>query len=357
MLNSGWHLKSLVAAVGLIAALGVGPGTAAEPDSLVVDLAIVPFANNTGQSEAHELLMPRLEGLLTGRGLNIVTSGELRPLLREYRVRSRGWISRRGVALIGDQTGAEQLLLGSWDILRTEGNIEIGVSLRLLDRASLKLVRAVSLGHTGEDRVGWLDQGRLGDVAELAGIVLAEAVAELFPGTPPAPPVAGCRRLAVVPLDNYAGTEHAGDVVTNVLLSRLLAAGYDVVEPGFVRELELTREVVNRGGVDRASAAAILAELGACQVITGAVQQFDPARGLATSSVPLFAAGLRSSDTRTGALLVSREVAGSGGDHDGFFQLGRVHAITPVVAAQLNRFVGSLPAANRKDSSHEAPNR
>ena len=156
----------------------------------------------------------------------------------------------------------------------------------------------------------------------------------------------------MIPLDNYSATEHAGDIVTNILLSGLLSSGYFVVEPGFVRELGLAREVLNRGGVDRGSAQAILDTLSACQVITGAVQRFDPARGLPTASVPRFAAGFRASSTRNGALYLMREIEGAGSDSDGFFQLGRVHAITTLVAEDMELFIADLRAANRKDIIH-----
>jgi len=356
-MRTGRHTV-LVVVVALYVALSASAGFAVQPESAVpdtVDLAVVPFANNTGQSDAHALLMPRLERLLTERGLTLVTSGELRPLLREHRVRSRGWIGKHGARLIGRETGTGFLLLGSWDVLKTSGNLEIGVSLRILDLENMVLIHAVSVAGTGEDAVSWLDLGRVEDLELLADSVLERAVDELIPYPEYAavrPSWRGCNHVAVIPLDDYSATEHAGDIVTNILLSGLLSAGYFVVEPGFVRELGLAREVMNRGGVDCGSAQAILDSLGACQVITGAVQRFDPSRGLPTVSVPRFADGFRASSTRNGTLYLTREIEGTGGDDDGIFQLGRVHAITPLIVEKMNRFIDDLLAANRKDIIH-----
>jgi|GEM_PF-1494606 len=353
----------LVTLLSLVLLVGPGRTCVAQTSVAPVDstrLAIVPFANNTGQGEAHALLMPTLERLLRDRGHDLVTSGELRPLLREHRVRSRGWIGKLGAQLIGDRTGVRFLLLGSWDVLKTQGNIEIGVSLRVLDLDRMVLVNAVSMAGTGEDKVSWLDLGRVTELEVLATAVLEQALADLLP-LPEYEEVPlswrGCNHVAVIPLDNYSATEHAGDIVTNILLSRLLSAGYFVVEPGFVRELGLAREVLNRGGVDRGSAQAILDSLGACQVITGDVQRFDPARGLPTISVPRFAAGFRSSSTRTGALYLMRELDGAGSEGEGLFQWGRQHAITPLIADKISRFVKDLLAANRKDIIHGPQNR
>lgn len=337
---------------GVATTAGAVPAMA-EAERGVVKLALVPFANNTGQAAAHTQLMPLLERLLTERGLAVVPSDTLRPLLRQHRIRSRGWISRQGAELIVSEVGADFLLLGSWDVLRETGNVEVGLSLRLLDPRSMTLVGAVSFGGSGEDRVGWLGRGRVDDVELLATRLIGQALDQLLPSLAGAAAInaaSGDCPLAIIPLDNFSAVPHAGDIVTGILLARLLSAGYPVVEPGFVRELGLVREVISRGGVDRASARALRDSLGVCRVITGAVQQFAPARGASVGSVPLLAVGLRVSSATRGVLLTADELEGAGDDADGVFQLGRVHAITPLAVARIDKFVAELTRTTRKDS-------
>lgn len=318
-------------------------------------VAILPFANHTGIPEAADLYMEALHGALGAHRVSYLTALSLRPVLREHRIRSRGWIDRRGAKIIAASTGVDYLVLGSWDILSEGANPEVGFSIRVLETASMALVAGVSTGGTGEDEVGWLDLGRVADVTVLADKVMNQAVGALLPF--PDPPSAvrswrGCNHLAVVPFDNFSGTLHAGDIVTNILLSRLLAEGYSVVEPGFVRELGLARETVVKGGVDRASARAIDEALGSCRVITGAVDRFEPARGDPSLSVPRLAVGLRVTSSRSGNLYLVRNLGGAGDDRQTIFHFGREHSLIALTDRVLEKFAYDLSEANREDILH-----
>jgi TolB-like protein len=348
---------SLVLAL-LAAVLSAGPASAQAPAAADTSgngrplLAILPFANNTGDPDAAEIFVPALHGALGRSRVTYLTAASLRPLLREQRIRSRGWIGRRGAEIIAAETGVRYLLLGSWDVLRRDGNVEAGFSLRVLDLESMALVAGLSRGGTGEDSVGWLDLGRVDDVATLTDTLLVRAVSDLVP-FPPAPQVQrswrGCNHLAVIPFDNFSETRHAGDVVTNILLSRLLAEGYFVVEPGFVRELGIAREAVVKGGVDRASARAIEEALGACRVVTGAVDVFEPARGDPSLSIPRIEVGLRVTSSASGNLYMIRNLQAAGDDKQSVFRLGRVYALSTLADKLLERFAQELKEANRED--------
>ena len=327
----------------------------APPDTTVPVLAILPFADNTVRSDADSLFTATLHRLLTEYEISHVPARDLRPLLRHDRIRSRGWIGRRGMARVAAETGASYLLLGSWDVYRDAGNLEVGLSLRILDVAAETLVAATSRGGTGEDTVGWLDLGRVEAMDVLVDAVMRRALDDLLP-IPPAPAVQpsgpGCNHLAVIPFDNFSETVSAGDIMTNVVLSRLLAAGYFVVEPGFVRELGLARETVVKGGVDRASAHAIRDALGACQVITGAVETFEPARGLPTVSVPRIAVGVRVTEVESGHVYTMRELVGAGDDGQTVFQHGRIHGLIPLALRLVQEFTEEFSQENRKDIIH-----
>jgi hypothetical protein len=318
-------------------------------------LAILPFANNTARGDADSLYTVLLHRLLAERGVAFIPSAELRPALRSRRIRSRGWIGREGMELLVAETGARYLLLGSWDVYRDSGNPEVGFSLRVLDTEAEALVAAVSLGGTGEDTVGWLDLGRIESMEELATAVMGRALDMLVPLPPPPevrPSWRGCNHLAVIPFDNFSETPYAGDIMTNVVLSQLLAAGYFVLEPGFVRELELARETVVKGGVDRASARAIRTALGACRVITGAVETFEPARGLPSVSVPRIAVGIRVTYVESGNLYAMREIEGAGDDGQSVFQKGRIHGLIPLANRLIRDYAVELSKDNREDIIH-----
>ena len=123
-----------------------GQEAAAVTDSLPPEFLILPVANYSEVGAAHTELVPRLHESFDRIGVSYMTSEELRPLLRKHRIRSQGWIGMEDARILRRETLARYLLLGSWDIFRTEVNPEIGLSLRVLDLENMTLVGAVSVG-------------------------------------------------------------------------------------------------------------------------------------------------------------------------------------------------------------------
>ena len=327
----------------------------AAPDSLAPLFLVLPVVNYSEKGEAHTLLMPRLYENLDRLGVTYRTADDIRPLLREHRIRSRGWAGLEGARILRQETRARYLILGSWDVFRTEINPEIGLSLRILDLENMTLVSAASVGLTGADFTRALGLGRITSSEELADLAMQRAIDALLPlpdYNEPRLSFRGCFQVALIPFDNYSNTPNAGDIVTNIVLSRLLSQGYFVVEPGFVRELGLTLEVVNRGGVDYGSARSILASFGACRVVTGSVEKFDTARGTPIQTVPRVALGIRVMSPEDGNLYMMEELQGEGDDGEGMFQSGRTHALVTLVNSVLQDFVDKLVANNREDIIH-----
>jgi hypothetical protein len=333
----------------------VDPGEVAPPTVL-----IMPVVNYSEKGEAHQILLPRLLAALDRQGLTYLTSEAMRPMLRAHRIRSRGWIGLEAAKTLRHETGARFVLLASWDVFQDDLNPELALSLRILDLERMELTRAVSEGATGADFTRLLGLGTITDIGELADVVVDRSVEALFQA--PAseddhPPLPGCSRLALIPFDNFSGTPNAGDILTNIVLSRLMQHGYFVVEPGFVRELGLTLEVINRGGVDRRSAREILAGFGACLVMTGTVEDFSTARGEPTLTVPKLALGIRIMAPQNGTLYLMEELGGAGDDGDGMFQGGRIHALVTLTNKIVSDFLDGVATKIREDSLHDEASR
>lgn len=329
-----------------------GQEAAAVTDSLPPEFLILPVANYSEVGEAHTELVPRLHESFDRIGVSYMTSEELRPLLRKHRIRSQGWIGMEDARILRRETLARYLLLGSWDIFRTEVNPEIGLSLRVLDLENMTLVGAVSVGLTGADFTKALGLGRIYDIGELADVVMGKAFESLFPVASFQDPrfsYRGCYQVALIPFDNYSGLPNAGDIMTHIVLSRLLTQGYFVVEPGFVRELGLTLEIINRGGVDRRSASSLLASFDACRVVTGSVETFAAARGEPTVTVPELALGIRVMSPQEGNLYMMEELQGAGDDGDGMFQGGRIHSLVQLANKVLQEYLDEVAENNRED--------
>ncbi len=336
---------------------GTRPGPAPVPRTGTVPqyrVALMPFANYCRRSEAGRLLLPRITAGLTAAGLDVVTGPDLRTVLRRHRIRSQGMIGCREALLLARELDLDFLLLGSWDVYEEGTNPELGMSLRVLDPVTMRLVSAVSRGRTAVDEVGWLGRGRVDSLATLADLLVHDVLAGILPLPPVGKPVAIFPRAVVVPLDNLSESDNAGAVCGAILISRLMARGFSVVEPGFVRESQLDRETAYRGGIDLDNLRALVDSKHAQVVIAGTVDVFatggDPASG-----VPAVALGLREIDPHTGRLLLAREIRMRGDDHDGWFQRGRIHGLIMLTARACDAFITDLEtrlitAAERRNS-------
>ncbi len=305
-------------------------------------VAMVPFANYTDHSQARDLLEPRLVAGLREGGLTVVTSADLRPLLRQHRIRSQGMIGRAEAVILTRELDLDYLLLGSWDVLGEGGNPELGCSVRVLDLQSLRLVRAVSVGMTGQDHVGMLGLGAVDSLTVLADRIVADVLHAVLPLTRTGDVTPSGPLYAVVELDNLSDMDHAGEICTGILVSRLMKAGYGVLEPGYLRELQLDLETGFRGRIDRQNMRALVERYPVHLVITGTVDVLARAVGNSATSAPRVALGLRVIDPRTGLVRMTREIAFSGADHPGWFQQGRVHGLSEVATEAFDEFVNEL---------------
>lgn len=305
---------------------------------------VLPFADYT-DAQTGRRLAPQLEAELAARNIEIVGNAEIRPILRSLRIRSSEGIGQDELRRLAAEIEFDFLVLGSWDILRDGGNPEFGLSMRVLDRDGGRIVRAVSTGATGDDFTGLLGRGRLLQLDDLVRHTLPVFVSELLADTnesPRARAVSGCRRVAIIPLDDAVERVPAGPIVQNSILARLVQAGYEVVEPGFVRELMLESEIAARGGVDLPTSRLLSERLGVCRVITGEVDRFEWATGDPATTVPSVAFGLRTVLPVEGLIDRVWELERTGSESDRFLQRGRIHAVHPLIRAALKEWTNEL---------------
>lgn len=343
--RSGWSAAFAVCLGVFLVATGASQEIDAAPPILVL-----PFANLTETSEAASVLTPRFYERLEGTGVRFVRDEELRPLLREHRIRSRGEIGSRDAETLRSRTGARLALLGSWDIYESGESTEIAVSARLLDLEGMVVLGAWSVARSGQDDVGLFGVGRVGEMEPLAAKVLDLLFEKLMPALrAPARTDGGespLSRVAVVAFDNVSDYDRAGDVVTNVVLSELGARGFTVVEPGLVNEVLIDERSRSKGMIELRTLEALRARAEIGLLVTGVVERFEPARG--EEAVPEFAVGARVLDAAAGRLLLAFEDERSGRDAETVLGMGRRHSVGRLAGDVVRRFVERVDDAREK---------
>lgn len=240
-------------------------------------IAMLPMANYSGDAQATEDVIPIVISTLEASG-GIIGPGELRPILREHRIRAVGLIGRDGAEAIASDLGVEFLLLGSLDFYRAGDNPAIGFSLHMIHVPEMIPFWAVSVSATGDQFIGMLGRGGIGSVDSLATRLAKDAAGQMQDATRDRTSGgvnANSPMVAIVPFDDIDSDQPIGAIASSYLLTRLVDDGMRVVEPGVVRETFLEMNRAPRGEIDHELIDVLHDSLGVDVVITGAVDDFS----------------------------------------------------------------------------------
>lgn len=143
-------------------------------------MAVLPFEDLSGQAGIGERLsrIAYTELVRAGRW-HVEEPGEVDAVLAEARVRSTGIMTRDQTMRVSERLGVRWLLAGTaleYGRVRTpDGDVPtVGLSLRLLDGRSGRVVWADQRFRSGEDRETVFSWGRVNDISQLASRTAAE---------------------------------------------------------------------------------------------------------------------------------------------------------------------------------------
>ena len=334
------HLLVTSALAAIAAAMAATTAmAAADPPTL----AVIPFADYAEDSLALPTVMPRVYAALAAAGIPYLSEAEVRPALRRFRIRSVGEISVDGARIIGDATGADAILVGSIDVFTVEDTPEVAISVRVVEVGEVVVAWAASESASRLDFAGPFGTGGTESIDALVDHTLNRLfdrldrwIAEGGRAEPSRRP-----RLAIIPFDSAADYPNAGDIVSTILLPALVDDGFEVIEPGIVRELGRRRAHATRGSVDYPFLSALATEYGTQIAVTGTVESFQRSRseGAAPAVVEISA---RLLDATPPSLIAGFHDTKSGHDSETLFRQGRCHAVgrlTGEVMKSLRTFI------------------
>ena len=346
-----------VAAAWLVLA-GHTPGEGAHP------IALLPFENVSGDIRSPEVIMPRLAAALRDRGYEVVTPETLEPFLARRRIRATAKLGREELAALGREFGTAWVLVGSIDLFAdTPGNPQWGVSSRLLEVGSGRILWADAAGHTGDDFTGFLELGTITSPEILADKTVQELFRSLHlpdGGMEPAkasrsrklarrvfrdprmdsePP----KRVAVLPFEN--GTERRGAalIVDDLMLVALRQAGrFEVADAGEVQRALRSLGIAPYGAIDLESLRRIGEAAGVDAVILGRVQDYNEGLRPGASTSPSIALEARMLETGTGKILWMGFHEGLGEDSQIVLEFGKIKSMVPLALKVIAEMVGTM---------------
>lgn len=346
--RDGFEIWSIALAV--VISLSAGAANAQERAPRAI--AMLPFADYTGNPEAASVMLPAIERAFSEAGLAMIFPDGLRPILRKYRIRAVGMIDAAGGELIARESGSAFLLTGSIDFFDSGTMPVAGFSLRLLDTAGTRPVYAQSVCGSGDQFVGLFALGFVESVDSLAYRLAYRAAEDIqhFLGTysgvsdAPSSPV-----FAIVPFDGIERDDQAGAVASAYLLSRLIAEGVKVLEPGVSNAIFLRMGRAPRGEIDYGLVEALHDSLDVDLIITGAIDGFHiQPSGSARTRVEI-SIGARLIDARTGAIEDAAYIITDSESESGLLSISeKQHPAGEVMTDAINAIIDRLSIVSRQ---------
>lgn len=331
--SSSSKLAAGLPAAAMLFALWWGPGVPAARAADAADpaaIAILTPADVTMVGAPVDRIAEALDAALTARGFRVLPVAELDAVLERHRERYTGGVSSPVAAAFGEETGVYGILITSvddWDEsinprvaltcrwVQANGDAPIlwidGAARHALDKPGafgLGLGKDVwqLLGETAEELASSLAARR----DERSGLAKPEgrgrAVESRFrprsvavlPSQAAAEPGGAPRRVAVLPFFTDGGARGLGDVFALQFVRHLRdMPGYEVIEPGIVRQALLDTHVIQEQGVSLPQVDAVRALLNVDVVVSGRITEYD-GLGLGPDS-PLAGFSARAIDAHT----------------------------------------------------------
>jgi TolB-like protein len=328
------------------------PAPAQELDSLwLTDLLVLPLRSLSPQAEAKASVTSTVLGELNAAGFHTVDQETVQDILRRYRVRDTGQLSQEQAGNLSRETGVPWILIGSIDVYTDNERPEVGLSLRLLNSLTGRIIWADSRYASGADYAGLLGLGEITSIRQLAGLAAKDLIQSLrreWLGHPEKihdDGTSGSDQAAIIiiPLENAAAVETAGRIADNMLLTLLAQRGYRVIEPGMVHEQLSVLNLLSRGGVDLKTLKILQERFSADYCLTGMITGYEASSFGESGEVPAVQVDLRLLEADTGKLIWARSLGHTGEDYVKIFRLGLINGPARLLKVTLDELVAALP--------------
>ncbi|MBL7033811.1 MAG: hypothetical protein ISR91_06665 [Candidatus Delongbacteria bacterium] len=319
----------------IILLIWLGAQTAAGRNSEPVDtttfiptpLVLMPLQNLSGYREPLQSVDSLLQVVMQEQGIELLTGGELRPLLKRNRIRSNGRVTAREAETIRLETGCNYLMICSINFYLPEPTPEIALSSRILQLSDQTIVRATSTAGSSVEQVKPFMQNSPYDKDRLIELVVRELIQEL---TLPVSPVDSSGtpypRIVMIPFENSTGKGRTGEAVDNMLLSTLVRSGYNVMDPGLEHELFLQNGFLPVGEIDLETLVQLHELFKPDYLVTGCAEALLTAQEGSSGEGAMFEFTARVLEPSSGRLLAGRYSCRRGSDSELILGFGRVES-------------------------------
>jgi TolB-like protein len=323
-------------------------------------IAVLPFENLSAGPAPLKAIRASFLERLKERGVNLLGEKELVSLMARHRVRYVGGVERQVAEAFRAEAGVERILITSLALYMDQDPPKVALVSRLASTDARSTVTwADSVALAGDDAPGFL------------GLGVVESMKELMPGTLDrladslashstsgghraseprsrgrfrprsffrSPNLREDKRYSIVllPVVNHGDRKNAGELLAGVLIEQLTkAGGFEVLEPGMVRDELLKFRIVSPEGSSLDTADVLFGRLNVDLLLTGRVIDYDDGRG--SGEAPRVTFSLQGIERDSKGVVWASHSANLGDEGVFFFGMGKVttaHALASRMAAE-----------------------
>ncbi len=357
-------MKTFVGIVALVAGLiGFAAQSQAQADPFDVfvkgsRVAVLPFVNYAEEPAAMPLVMQQVREELNKRSVELVTADAIAEVLRRYRVRNTNEISVDLIQKLSTDLAAAYLLVGSLDrYVAAEEGAEVALSARLIYVPTAAIEWAASCDVHTADGIQPLGIG----IVKSADRLTRHAVKELLDNFRYKRPenfkrveavrlggggnalMLPCQTLVVLPFANESGLHFAGNIMTQRLITALFDAGFNVADPGRIRESMLEEGDVTPGKATTSLLKLCQEQTGADLILTGTVSRLTGSVASGFEIPAHLEVEARLIDCRSGDVVWAKNLQSDSGDGALLFGVGYRHGIGSVMDHLATRLAHAIP--------------
>ncbi|MBL0061580.1 MAG: hypothetical protein IPP40_08900 [bacterium] len=326
-------------------------------------IALLPFADPNSTELGKVMFEQFAREQLVKRGFEVIGADSLGNVLRNLRVRNTATPIESEVHAIGDSLNAQFILTGTIHSFTLDSTFsEVSVCARLLRAGDSKIVwdNCVSLSGSGEEaliskpvhdsyrKMAKSATKKLFATLRLKARPQRTFVSDLMVAGREKKELIACSPIAVIPPVDESEVAFAGEMVGNFLVTSLVRRGFNVIDPGRVRNVMLQCEDLRHGQSVNTVSKMLADSLGVTLVVTGTISKLTEARSAMLGSSPEAAIELRMIDPRRNIVVWASHVERSGDSRKGLFETGVVHSPAVLALDMIEDAVDGLRVVRRK---------
>jgi TolB-like protein len=252
---------------------GTGPG---------MKIAVFPFGNLSEDMEAPRAVMPAVKDRLAEMGMILADEADVDRILFRDRQRDTSYVSADVAREFGDELGVKAVFVGCVVSYTEEDSPQIGLTARLIDTRTGRILWAGFNSAKGTEFAGLLRLGEIKTMDRLIPEVVDRLLGSLSPGPPPVHREQ-TYKIAVMPFKNNSEAVNAGTGVTYISLVGLFRSKlFEPLEYGEVREAMVRSRIAIKGELDYKTLELLSGELNSDGFLLGTLESY-PERQRATT--------------------------------------------------------------------------